>query len=244
MLRSFAKSIDVQSHIYKHVPEILRLYAVRKSLETLILECVGGSTMRGITYNCCYTPTSIFQTWACGAFNNWFRVKLLQIKDQPTFDAFHCDAVLDLQWYWRTFDTNGLADCHATKLIDLLIKGLMLWDLPDLDIGLISVRNVLIYCANIPLDKYTLNAIRIIHNARIENCENLIINEKDKMGSVTSISKYKSIQESIRSAVNFPPGFISTSYPPIYFDSVWNIEQRVFHLVKKKKKKKEEEIIK
>jgi hypothetical protein len=124
------------------------------NLRDAVFGSVGGNTFRAFR-NMRKKPSQVFRNWALQQFSNPRIVSRFENNDtQKEFDGWHelfCDL---LDQYWREEMGEGLHYGAARKLVNLLLKKIVLWtEIRD------DHRARLISFLHVPLDQYTLVAI-------------------------------------------------------------------------------------
>jgi hypothetical protein len=171
----------------------------------VITHSVSGSTFRAYRGTCRYTPSSLYRTWAQQAIVvPAIGASLEAIGTQDDFDRFHAGLAASLRVFWMENDETDLQWGRRCKLLDLLLKHLILWsELSE------TARTNLFRFAHVPLDKFTIKHISgICTDVRAKCCWT--------MGYVKTEDTYHRLQAAIRAA-------IGPSHPAILYDVLaWN----------------------
>lgn len=180
-------------------------FDVRLTREQAICVSVDGSTFRAYRA-AMYTPSSLFRSWALGLVNSsdWLERLTGAAESDDHYGRLHTCLNSRLEAYWRDKDGSELSFAQSRKLIDLLMKHVML--IAD-DAFTKELREKLRHRLNVPLDKYTLRHLRVVATEIPENATMGWINEE----------RYQRLQDRIRDVTE------DASVAPIIFDIyAWN----------------------
>jgi hypothetical protein len=178
-------------------------------IQILIKESIGGNTFRAFQ-KMPSRPSVFFREWALGKFSEVkTRSSLLRTASQSGYDSWLKAFGEDLHASWKATmgEDKDIPYGPRMKLCNLLLKRVVLWDgIPD------ERRRTLIGFLHVPLDQYTLAAIR--------NCiagdigRELIgkIPKRATMGFVQDEPMYLGIQQVIRGISK------EAEVPPIFLD--------------------------
>jgi hypothetical protein len=190
--------------------------AFKTSRYLVIKKSVVGSTIRAY-HGGIYEPSSIFRTWSQNVFFKKGKIEtLLKSRDYKEFDKVHAKLERSLNTYWRKKAQKELKVCYSCKLLDLLLKMVINFsEIPR------RSKNKLLKHLHVPLDKYTLYALRNIWNNHLESNNNELkkITANPSMSFIgDDYNLYMEIQACIRISVK--------PYNPIEFDfAVWNRQE-------------------
>jgi hypothetical protein len=128
----------------------------------IIKNSVSGNTFRSSGFvGGEYKPSSIYRTWAQDFIfsSNHFYTRIVNINASEEYGGLHRELKNHLASYWRRKALVGLQGCYYYKLVDLLMKSFINYN------GLTKWQEQrLLQLIHVPLDSYTLNAIRILWN--------------------------------------------------------------------------------
>lgn len=128
-------------------------------MDDIICTAVEANTIRGFNQKKLGlkdSPMTIYRDWASD-FVMWLGYsEFSEVTDRETFQAFHRRARESCERYYQKHGANaGLTFGMTAKLVDLLLKRLVRFpEIPDAE------RLQLSEFLHVPLEKYTLNAIR------------------------------------------------------------------------------------
>lgn len=187
-------------------------FSSRKDINSIIIDSVGGNTFRAFNVVGNSHPSIVFREWAINLFESPNFIKsIIKRSNESNFDEFNLKICNSLKQYWDKY-LEPLSIFKARKLINLLLKEIvLLHDLTD------EERKKLISLLHIPIDKYTLQAIKSIFNNG-EYSHNLgKIPPSASMGYIDDNNKYSVIQGFFKKLAS------KVGVPPIYFDVlIWN----------------------
>lgn len=183
---------------------------IRESVESNTYRAFQNKPKKGIKY--ANTPSSIFRSWAQSVFFVKYFPRVGKIKNERSFSALHEEIVANLSAYWKKEGkcTKELETAYSCKLVDLLFKFL-----PRCNKLSNKQRIKLISLIYVPLDSYTLKAIRYLWNEQKNLDLNRRIPSSPGMGLVENdYDYYFDIQNLIRNMMK------EQKSPPIYFDLI------------------------
>ncbi|HEY6290627.1 MAG TPA: hypothetical protein VI455_03570 [Terriglobia bacterium] len=155
-----------------------------KSREYVIQHCVGRSTFRALHGT---PPSEIFRDWGKKSLDTWLGTRTLdRLSTQIAYDDWVRRESRKLRSYWKRQSKTPISFAHRRKLVDLLMKEVA--RLQELDK---PVRKRLIRWLHVPLDTYSLAAIR--------NCNELPfkITKSASMGFVRNRTAYDALQKTV-----------------------------------------------
>lgn len=190
-----------------------------KGIKEIIKASVAGNTFRAWGFR----RWGIVRIRPSGVYRDWTTQRLTadepiirKLDTQEAMQAYVIRTAHDLDRHWRTEVANNLDAKHAdgekalaigfgraAKLLNLSLKHLLWlpWD--------IQAREGYIRALNVPLDSFTLQAIRLV-------CRDLRINEDATMKFVENEDQYLAIQAAIR-------GLLPAGYLPVHYElAIWN----------------------
>ncbi|MFC1533646.1 hypothetical protein ACFL7M_09815 [Thermodesulfobacteriota bacterium] len=180
-------------------------------LKSLIRESIGGNTFRAFQ-KMPEKPSVFFREWAFDRLSTDKTIFSLQnVFSQDEYDEWIKDFAKDLydSWKGRMGDDKAISYGPRMKLCNLLLKRVILWNKIEE-----RNKNLLITFLHVPLDQYTLVAIR---NCIDSDSERDIIGKIPKrptMNLVRNEPMYFEIQNVIRSIAN------DAGVPPIFLDAL------------------------
>ncbi|MFY9736760.1 MAG: hypothetical protein WAL02_16770, partial [Rhodoplanes sp.] len=190
MLPPFETDDAVRQTIKERLGDLIcPFFGCRITREQLVLASVGSNTFRAYQTTK-YRPSSLFRTWAIdslGMQSDCYRA-LVGLKDSDDVRRLHALLVCSLQLFWRNNEHAELPYYKIRKLVDLFIKFVTLWDCDERHKHTPDPFGVLKRYTNVPLDSFTLNAIRTIATQR-----NIYIPNGASMGYVNH-QNYDAIQ--------------------------------------------------
>jgi len=186
--------------------QIATWFAQRKSsLPEIVHHSVGSNTFRAFRKTQ-KPPSVVFRTWAAKELESEsFMTELNGLASQKEFDEWISRVSDRFNSAWQAAMGAEISYGPRRKLPNLLLKELALWTgLDD------AHRATLVRWLHVPLDKYTLLAMR--------NCVTAVnIPKSATMRFVTSQAMYDRLQGVIREFA------AKAQVPPIYFDNLaWN----------------------
>ncbi|WP_462252027.1 hypothetical protein [Ferruginibacter sp.] len=203
----------------------------RTSSYPIIKNSVSGNTFRSEYFDAGkYLPSSIFRTWAQDVlFEEKLYTQIIICSSRKKYALLHKKIVTGLQKYWKKNTGIKMKIGYCCKLFDLLMK-----IFPNYINLNKTQRERLKGMVNVPLDKYTLNAIRTIWNRRWVALKKKKIESDSTMSFIgDDYDLHREIQKCIADSVRF--------HHPIEFDLlVWNRPNNgdsFQHELKKLKKK-------
>lgn len=208
---------------FKHRSELVRIlkkekshistqFAVRdEDLHALINQSIGGNTFRAF-HNMPTPPSEFFRDWAFTEFSAEQTLSsLLSVAFQSEYDTWLKELAGSLCNAWTATMGEGKAIPYGPrmKLCNLLLKRVVLWNrIPE------GKRKSLINFLHVPLDKFTLAAIRNCVEADAESEVIGKIPKNPTMSFVKNEQMYLEIQRTIRELSE------SAGVPPIFLDVV------------------------
>lgn len=202
----FENGAEITACINEYDKEIAGFFDTRvDTLKYLVALSAQGSIFRAFRGCERYTPSSLYRRWAMEKFSEGIAFCEVQ-ETHADFEEFHAALCKSLGDYWITHDGTRCSYSNIRKLIDVLLRHLVLWTgLTD------AARKWLLSHSHIPLDIYTLHYIRVIASRN-----GIYIPEGASMGFANK-HNYGPIQECIRECLG--------DCPPLYFDVIaWNRE--------------------
>jgi len=185
-----------------------------ETIEDSVNASVGGNTFRSF-HNMPFKPSLVFRQWAINTFKKEDTINsLLRISGQPEYDLWLKGLALSLNTSWKRKmgQDNPLSYGPRRKLPDLLLKRLVLWK------GIKSnQRKRLLGFLHVPLDRYTLVAIRNCLGQNDGSYNVCRIPKNPTMGFVKNEGIYTDIQNVMRAIAR------KAGVPPIFLDVlVWD----------------------
>jgi hypothetical protein len=164
---------------------------------------VGANTFRAF-HHMPKEPSRVFREWAlealCGR-SGYFR-KLLSIKNRADYDRWLNQFAADFRGHWKRQMGCEIPFGPSLKLPNLLMKGVCgLHEIPE------ATYNRLVWCLHVPLDSYSIQAVRNCIDARLKEQIGHIPSSAG-MGFVKTREVYDGLQETIRllaEKANVPP---------------------------------------
>lgn len=215
-------------HEFKDRPELVRVLKREKSplsaqfaergedLQTFIKHSIGGNTFRAF-HNMPTPPSDFFRDWAFARFSEDQTLSsLLSVASQSEYDTWLKGLAGDLYKAWKATmgEDRAISYGPRMKLCNLLLKRVVLWDrIPE------GKRKSLIAFLHVPLDQFTLAAIRNCVEADIERDVIGKIPKNPTMSLVKNEQMYMEIQRIIREISE------EAGVPPIFLDLLaWDIQ--------------------
>ena len=177
-----------------------------RRMDDLIKASVASNTFRA--FRNLAAPSKVFRKWAGRKFTDEFVAALRRVQCQRDFDRELTGLAKSLRGMWTRSAGKEMVFGPSMKLPSLVLKFICARDFaPTGNHGLVTFLHV-------PLDSYTLAAIREVHNAISQDCR---IPATATMGWVKNPRDYESIQTSIRTCTSH------AGVPAIAFDIlVWD----------------------
>jgi hypothetical protein len=186
-------------------------------MDDIICTAVEANTIRGFNQKKLGlkdSPMNLYRDWASD-FVMWLGYsEFREVADREGFEAFHAKARQSCERYFQKHGANaGLTFGMTAKLVDLLLKRLVRFpEIPDEERTRISAF------LHVPLEKYTLNAIRDLDVLDGEG-NAVKLPKNPTMSAVTNEGTYKGIQ----SLFNDMAG--EAGEPPILLDYLlWDMQ--------------------
>ena len=186
-----------------------------ETIEDAVRASVGGNTFRSF-HKMPFKPSLVFRQWALNKFKKEDAINsLLRISSQTEYDAWLKGLALSLNTSWKRKmgRDNPLSYGPRRKLPNLLLKQLVLWK------GIKSnQRKRLIGFLDVPLDRYTLVAIRNCLDQNGGTHKGCRIPKNPTMGFVKNQGIYNEIQYAMRAIAK------RAGVPPIFLDILaWDL---------------------
>jgi len=170
----------------------------------MLRKCVAANTFRAF-HNCPKKPSVVFRTWGEAALTERdFLDSLKSVRSRNSYDEWLTAFAKDFRNYWRREMRKPISFGHSLKLPNLVVKGLLARDLPG------KMRQRLVWFLHVPLDSYTIQAIRNCFDGSSAGIGTIPSNAS--MGFVKDQRMYDSLQEQIRSLAK------EAGVPPIALD--------------------------
>ena len=201
----------------EHLIEQLRIdsarlgkwFEPRVDLDDVVTNSVGSDTFR-VFHHTPERPSVAFRSWV----SEWLvsgrvMLQISNIASQSEYDGWLRDFRSDLFAYWENQmgPQHRMAFGHSTKLTDLLMKRLMLWEeVPN------QQRISLLQFLHVPFDKYCLAPLRNCVQQSNYREQIGIIPRNAAMGFVSSEPKYTALQMLARDIAQ------EAGVPPIYLE--------------------------
>lgn len=177
-------------------------------ISEIVRRCADGSTYRAFRItpgNPPIKPSDIFRGWA----NDFFESSLLRIKTIQNKDEYQLlvdTAAIDLCNHWDSQMCYPLGYGRGAKLLNLALKWLAC--LNDFNP---KQKHNLIRLQHVPLDSYTIRALKII-------APELNIKSNETMTCIKTPERYRAFQNKIADITE------EADTPAIYYDFVaWNL---------------------
>ena len=175
-----------------HGPRLMRGYfRPEADLDELIRCSVGGNTFRSFQ-KLAQPPSQIFRSWARSQLTFGMMQELGRIEDQVGYDSFVNFHSEHLTRHWLVEGRKPLRFGSGRKLIDLLFKRVVrCTEVSE------ESRQRLIRFLHVPLDEYSLTAVRQCA-ASNEFGLSFAIPRTVSMGWVDSVERYSRVQQLMR----------------------------------------------
>jgi hypothetical protein len=137
-------------------PDLLRRYFRPASdLGHLVRRSVAGNTFRGLVGLKPLRPSVLFREWALSRLSPERMSAIQEVGSRSEYDAFLGEEASHLARFWQETATQPLGYGPQRKLTNLLLKSVCRWE------GIADTRRErLIQWLHVPLDQYTLLAVR------------------------------------------------------------------------------------
>jgi hypothetical protein len=189
---------------------IYRSFRPESDLAQLIRDSVRSNTFRVFPAQL-RPPSKIFRDWASSRLTFDLFIKLARVQSQAHYDRLTDDLAMELRDWWYSAGKKPLGVGPGRKLLNLLFKNTIRWSEIEA-----SDRHGLIHLLHVPLDSFTLTAVRQIASTG-EFGPVLNIPSKASIGFVTSLELYYRLQELMRKIASW------AGVPAICIDLVaWN----------------------
>jgi len=189
----------------------MKFHAVEPNLVLLVRKSVGRSTFRGLPTKK-RRPSAVFREWAYERLaDEKTLAQLSVVKTHEDYDRWIKRLSSDLRPRWEKETGQVMRFGPSRKLPDLLMKEVIRWS------GFTAGhRNQLLEFIHVPLDSYSLLAVRrCLSDTKAGR--RVKISDNASMGSVGTEGMYASIQKAIREIAE------EAGVPPIYIDLLaWN----------------------
>lgn len=153
----FASAEVIVDALKEKRERMARFFRRRESLGDVIGTSVSSNTFRAFQHTP-KQPSTVYRLWAYRKMNDRGQIKdILSLRTQNEYDAWLNNLSLELGHHWKKEmgEDYALAYGQERKLINLLMKRFSLYDeLKN------EERFTLINLLHVPLEKYTLLAIR------------------------------------------------------------------------------------
>jgi len=162
---------------------------------------IAGDTFRSyVNFN--NRPSLIYRKWAKKTVSGKdFLKRLNDIKNYQDFLKVHKSIQKSLDRFWKQKQGKSLTLAQRNKIIDLFIKFLSTAEIE----GFIGLNNTLLQFGHIPLDKFSLLAVK--------DCfYGMVLCPSPRMGNIDEIETYYFIQNQIRELM------IKAKLPNLFFD--------------------------
>jgi hypothetical protein len=202
--RVFRNEEELGQCLVKAEAKLSKWLGKRKPTAYVVRRSVGGSTFR--SFRDVKKPSKIFRGWALKSLTRWIKNdELSRISDQVQYDRWLRKESKKLRNHWNRRSRIRIKYGQRSKLMDLLMKEVVRCDELDESIGKRLVRWL-----HVPLDKYTLRAVRkCVDDPRIPSGAS--------MGFVKSRGVYEKVQKAVRDLAH------DAHAAPILLDvAVWN----------------------
>ena len=181
----------------------------RNKLIRLAAGCCTFRSFRGLDE----PPSVIFREWAVEKLDRQFMQTLAEVKTQEEFDAIHEALRADIAECWERRGGKALRYGPGLKLINLLLKSVVRWQEFTHE-----QREKLIPLLHVPLDKFSLRAIRLFSNDPERVRRPVFIPRNASMGFVETRKQYRRIQGVMREIATV------AAEPPISVDLLtWDL---------------------
>lgn len=186
-----------------------------RDLHRIIYDSVGASTARGIQ-GMPWSPLDAFRTWASRALTDRMCERVRGVCSRADFEDLLDTLIYSLVRFWSRYmggDRYSLLYCHRRKLVDLLMKRLVLWT------GIRQgQRQRLRQLLHVPLDSRILRGLApcLLREELVESIG--LIPPNANMNFVRNKEMYDSLQKVVRTITQ------EAEVPAIYLDVyVWNL---------------------
>ena len=170
----------------------------------IVRRSVSSNTFRAF-HHCPKQPSVVFRKWAESALTERsFLDSLKSVRSRSSYDKWLAAFAQDFRYYWQREMRKSISFGPSLKLPNLVVKGLLARDLPG------KMRQRLVWFLHVPLDSYTIQALRNGLDKR--GVEIGTIPSNASMGFVRDQSVYDNLQEQIRSLAK------EAGVPPIALD--------------------------
>ena len=166
---------------------------------------VAANTIRA--YRGFDAPLATYRYWANEFCNEELLVRLALIKSREAVVEFHTETVAKLNSFWNARQGHSLQYYQTNKLVDLLVKHIA----KSFDARDAGVRDNLLQFGNVPLDKFSLLAVK-------ELFYGIVISPSPSMGDVNDQETYEFLQCQIYGLTS------AAGVPNLYFDHSWDAE--------------------
>jgi len=180
------------------------------TIQDVIHQSVGPNTFRSFR-GLPERPSRVFRSWAQGAFDEQLLATLRTIRNQTEFDALVRRLSRSLQREWMKTMAMEMKLGPSIKLPNLVLKHVCACRLMPQ-----HASEALTPLLHVPLDSFTLGAIRIVHND-CDPGQQCHLPSGASMGWIDNWTDYRLIQSTISECA------IEAGVPPIAFDILaWN----------------------
>lgn len=205
----FASREHLIDQLRSNRDQLAAWFETRMDLDYLIKSGVGSNTFR-VFHHMPVSPSLVFRSWASMRLQNGgFTNEISNIASQEEYDTWIKDFRQDLGAYWeqQMGPEHRMRYAPSTKLSDVLMKYVILWrEFPD------HQRTRLIEFLHVPLDSYSLLALRNCVPQSEHQTVIGMIPRNAKMGFVDSEAKYNALQLLARKLAE------EAGVPAIYLD--------------------------
>ena len=161
---------------------------------------IGANTFRSYT-GFQLSPSSVYREWASNTLSASKLREISTICDCPSFVKCHKGLQKSLAQYWEKKQGRKLSFAQMTKVIDLFVKFLCRIEIR----GFPGVNDILIEYGHIPLDRFSLLAVRRCFHG-------IVISPTPSMGNIDGPETYNFIQGQIGTLMQ------AAKLPNLYFD--------------------------
>lgn len=161
--------------------EARKFYAERKSIANNW--GIDGSTFRAFR-GLSTSPSKLYKAWVDQHGLRKIN-ELTRPYTRKSFEDFHCNLVRSLEQYWKRKSNRQLTIAEKFKVVDLFIKAISRSNSITQ-----PVNEFFVQYGHIPLDKYSLNAVK-------ELFYGIVVCNEPRMGNIEDKETYTFIQSQI-----------------------------------------------
>ena len=173
-----------------------KFYAERKSIANNW--GIDGSTFRAFR-GFSTSPSKLYKAWVDKHGLRKIN-ELTRPYTRKSFEDLHCNLVRSLEQYWKRKSDRQLTIAQKFKVVDLFIKAISRSNSMTQ-----PVNEFLVQYGHIPLDKYSLNAVK-------ELFYGIVVCNEPRMGNIEDKETYTFIQSQIYLLTS------KSKVPNLYFD--------------------------